>query len=61
MTKNCTFKTASVNEIINQCNRIYTADVNLLGDNVDTIKKITETLVDASKEAGLDKNTQRGN
>jgi hypothetical protein len=24
--------------------------VNLLGDNVDTVKKITETLTDSSKE-----------
>jgi hypothetical protein len=28
-------------------------DVNLLGDNTDTIKKKTETLIDASKEVGL--------
>jgi hypothetical protein len=28
-------------------------DVNLLGDNIDTIKKSTKTLIDASKEVGL--------
>jgi hypothetical protein len=28
----------------------YADDMNLLGDNVDTIKKMTETLIDASKE-----------
>jgi hypothetical protein len=28
--------------------------VNLLGDNVDTIKKNTENLIDASKEVGLE-------
>jgi hypothetical protein len=34
----------------------YADDVNLLGDNilVDTIKKNTETLIDASKEVGLE-------
>jgi hypothetical protein len=28
----------------------YADDVNLLGDNIDTIKKNTGTLIDASKE-----------
>jgi hypothetical protein len=34
----------------------YADDVNLLGDNIDTIKKIKETLIDASKEVGLEIN-----
>jgi hypothetical protein len=37
----------------------YADDVNLLGDNVDTIKKETEALIDASKEEGLGVNTEK--
>jgi hypothetical protein len=33
--------------------------VNLLGDNIDTIKKNTDTLIDASKEVGLEVNTRK--
>jgi late competence protein required for DNA uptake (superfamily II DNA/RNA helicase) len=32
----------------------YADDVNLLWDNIDTIEKNTETLIDASKEVGLE-------
>jgi hypothetical protein len=32
----------------------YSDDVHLLGDNIDTIKKNTESLIDASKEVGLE-------
>jgi hypothetical protein len=34
-------------------------DVNLLGDNIDTIKKITETLIEAIKEVGLETNAEK--
>jgi hypothetical protein len=32
----------------------YADNVNLLGDNIDTINKNTKTLIDASKEVGLE-------
>jgi hypothetical protein len=35
------------------------ADVNLLGDNLDTIRKDTQTLIYASKEVGLEVNTKK--
>jgi hypothetical protein len=37
----------------------YADDVNLLGDNIDTKKKNTETLIDASKEVGLEINVEK--
>jgi hypothetical protein len=33
--------------------------VNLLGDNIDTIKKNTENLIDVSKEVGLEINFEK--
>jgi biotin operon repressor len=33
--------------------------MNLLGDNIDTIKKHIETLIDASKEVGLEINVDK--
>jgi hypothetical protein len=38
---------------------VYADDVNLLGDNIDTMKKNTQTLTDASKEVGLEVNTEK--
>jgi hypothetical protein len=37
----------------------YTDDVNLLGYNIDTIKKYTEIVIDASKEVGLEINVNK--
>jgi hypothetical protein len=36
----------------------YADDMNLLRDNIDTIKKNTETIIDASKEVGLEANAE---
>jgi hypothetical protein len=33
--------------------------MNLLVDNINTIKKKTQTLIDASKEVGLQVNTEK--
>jgi hypothetical protein len=37
----------------------YADDVNLLRDNIDAIKKNTETLIYARKEAGLEINVEK--
>jgi hypothetical protein len=37
----------------------YADNVNLMRDNIDTIEKNTETLIDASKEVGLKINLEK--
>jgi hypothetical protein len=37
----------------------YADDMNLLGDNIDTINKSTQTLIDASKVVGLEVNVEK--
>jgi sorting nexin-29 len=37
----------------------YADDVNLLGDNIDTIKKNTQTLIDANNKVGLEINVEK--
>jgi hypothetical protein len=36
----------------------YADDVNILGNNIDTMDKNAETLIDASKEVGLERNAE---
>jgi hypothetical protein len=36
-------------------------DINILGENIDTIQKNTEALFDVSKEVGLEVNSEKTN
>jgi hypothetical protein len=38
---------------------VYANDVNILCDSIDTVKKNTQTLIDASKEVGLEVYTEK--
>jgi hypothetical protein len=40
---------------------VYDDDVNLMGDNINTIEKNREVVIDASKEVGLEVNTEKTN
>lgn len=51
-------KTIQENQVGLKCNGTYHVlcytDGNLLGENIDAIKKITEAVLDPSKEIGLE-------
>jgi hypothetical protein len=38
---------------------VYADNVNLLGDNIDVIKKNRETLINASKKVGIELNAEK--
>jgi hypothetical protein len=38
---------------------VYADDINLLGDNIESIKKTTGTSINASKEAGLEVSVEK--
>jgi hypothetical protein len=38
---------------------VYADDVNLLGDNIGTIKKNTETLIGSGKDVGVEVNAEK--
>jgi hypothetical protein len=53
-TASATTTTTTTHQLV-----VYADDVNLLGDNIDIIKKNAETLMDARKEVDLDVNTDK--
>jgi hypothetical protein len=44
---------------LNGAHQLVYTDVNLMGDNICTIKEKTESLIDASKEVGREVKTEK--
>jgi hypothetical protein len=40
---------------------VYAGDINTVGEIIDTIKKNTEAVLDASKDVGLEMNPEKTN
>jgi hypothetical protein len=53
------FKRAKSVNALDRSATVTGDDVNLLGDNIDTIKWNTQTLIDVSKEVALEVNTEK--
>jgi hypothetical protein len=59
----CAIRKVKENQVGLKLNRthqllVYADDVNLLGDNINNMKKNTETLIETSKEVGREVNTE---
>jgi hypothetical protein len=62
----CAFRNVQESQVELKFNRthqilVYADDVNLLGGNINTLKRNTKAVIDASKDVGLEVNTEKTN